>query len=121
MVQFINIIKWVFYLGIILLCIIFYEVAATRKNEINELNAYYKQKEVADSILLRRIQRDKEDLEFAYRDSLRQMRINYILLQNEKSRKKTVNDIRILKSNPSTQFKDSIWANGWKPEEPLPF
>jgi len=100
--------------------IIMYEYAAQQKATLNEQLTYQKAKAVEDSIKIRQIIRKKEDEAFKYRDSLRIVKINYILLQNEKSRKKTGGLIKLI-PNSTTEFRDSLWTDEWSRKDSLPY
>ena len=98
-----------------------YEYAAQKHKALKEELNYQEAKSVEDSIKIRQIIRAKDLEAFRYRDSLRTAKINYILLKNEKSRKQTGATIQRIKSNPSTEFRDSLWADEWSRKDSLPY
>lgn len=111
---------WVVILLLLILSVILYEVASYKDKALkNELD-YQRIKASSDSIKLRQLLRSKEDEAFRYRDSLRQAKINYILLKNEKSRKKTGDLIKLI-PNSSTEFRDSLWTEEWSRKDSFPY
>jgi hypothetical protein len=112
---------WVVILLLLILSVIFYEVAAYKDKSLKEQLEYQNVKASTDSLRMRQLIRMKEEEAFKYRDSLRQANINYILLKNEKSRKQTSATIQRIKSNPSTEFRDSLWAEEWSRKDSLPY
>lgn len=111
---------WILILLLAIVSVVFYEIASNNKRTLQEHLDYQKAKAIKDSIYVRQVIRAQEDAAFKYRDSLRQERINYILLKNEKSRKKTAVDIkRIATADDAT--KDSMWINAWSIQDSLPF
>jgi uncharacterized membrane protein YvbJ len=111
---------WIVIFILLILCVIFYEIAANKDKVLEEIQKYEQLKSAADSIKMRRLLRQKEDEAFQYRDSLRQAKINYILLKNEKSRKKTGDLIKLI-PNSSTEFRDSLWTEEWSRKDSLPY
>ncbi len=101
--------------------ILMYEYAAQKHKALKEELNYQEAKSVEDSIKIRQIIRAKDLEAFRYRDSLRTAKINYILLKNEKSRKQTGATIQRIKSNPSTEFRDSLWTDEWSRKDSLPY
>ena len=111
---------WIVILILLIVSVIFYEVGVNAKRDLQEQIDFDNAKAVKDSIMVRQAIRSREEIAFRYRDSLRQARINYILLQNEKSRKKTIIDIkRVADADDAT--RDSLWINSWAVKDSFPF
>jgi CRISPR/Cas system CMR subunit Cmr4 (Cas7 group RAMP superfamily) len=103
---------WITVLLLLIALVTLYEYGARKKDEYQELLDYQNTKAIKDSIKMRSLIRQKEDALFIYRDSIRQQKIDYILLQNEKSQKQIRDVIRIL-PNSDTKFRDSLWTDEW--------
>jgi len=111
---------WIVILILLIMTVIFYEIGASNKRALQEEKDFNNAKAIRDSILVRQVIRAKDEAAFKYRDSLRQERINYILLKNEKSRKKTIIDIkRVADADDAT--RDSLWINSWAVKDSFPF
>lgn len=100
--------------------IIMYEVFSKQKE-------FYKQElkdaqitAYQDSIKLRQTVRRYEDEAFRYKDSLIQAKINYTILQNENSRKKTIKNIQSIAIAPDS-VKDIMWINAWATKDSFPY
>lgn len=98
--------------------IIMYEYASRQREAYKKELEFQMTKALQDSISMRRLIRAKDDEAFRYRDSIRQQRINYIKLQNEKQRIKIIRDIKYLPAADDTT-KDELWINSWATEDSL--
>jgi len=109
---------WIVIFVLALFAVIFYEVGTNAKNALKEQIEFNNAKAIRDSILVRQVIRSKDDAAFRYRDSLRQQKINYIKLQNEKQRVRIIRDIKYLPAADDST-KDDIWLNSWGTEDSL--
>lgn len=100
--------------------IVMYEYASRQKQAYQKELEFQMTKALKDSISMRRLIRIKDDEAFRYRDSIRQQRINYIKLQNEKQRVKIIRDIKYLPAADDST-KDNLWINSWATEDSLLF
>lgn len=108
--------QWILFFLMGIVIIVLYEYSAKQRAMFEEEIKFQQTQAIRDSIHLRRIIRSKEDAAFLYRDSLRQQRIDYITLQNEKTKKYIREVIRIL-PNSDTDFRDSLWTAEWARED----
>lgn len=111
---------WILILILLIISTVLYEVAAIRQKELKEQLEYQETKALEDSINIRKIIRQKDKEAFLFRDSLRQAKINYIKLQNEKQRVKIIRDIKYLPAADDST-KDNLWINSWATEDSLLF
>ena len=109
---------WVVILILGIIAVVFYEIAGNNKRALQEQIEFNNAKAIRDSILVRQVIRAKDDAAFRYRDSLRQQKINYIKLQNEKQRVRIIRDIKYLPAADDST-KDDIWLNSWGTEDSL--
>lgn len=98
--------------------IIMYRYAAHQRKLYKAELDYQTTKAYQDSISMRRLLRYKEEQAFRYRDSLRQEKINYIKLQNEKQRVKIIKEIKSIAAAADSS-RDIIWTESWVTEDSL--
>lgn len=94
--------------------------ARDSKNKLEQELIDKNVKAQTDSLLLRKVIREQDDILMRYRDSIRTQRINYILLQNEKSRKQTANAVKSV-ATASDSTKTIMWVNEWAIKDTFPF
>lgn len=115
-----NNLYWIFTLILLITLVVLYEYGVQQKLHYQELIKYQNTKAIKDSIRMRGLIREKEDALFMYRDSIRQQKIDYIILQNEKSRKQVKDVIRLLPTS-DTQFRDSLWTDEWTRKDSISY
>lgn len=97
---------------------ILFKIAQNRTARLNQELLDNGLKAKAVELKYKKQLRDEEDKNFMLRDSLRQEKINYTKLQNEKSRTKI---IKLINSIPaaSDSTKDSLWTAAWDKQDSL--
>ena len=108
--------NWILFLLMATSIVVLYEYASLQKKKYSEEIKFQQTRAIRDSIDYRRLIRLKEDEAFKFRDSLRQQKIEYITLQNEKTRKQIKDVIRILPTS-DTQYRDSLWTSEWTKQD----
>jgi hypothetical protein len=108
--------QWILFLIMSVIIVVLYKYSAKQHMKYQEEIEYQQTKAIKDSIKMRMAIRLKEDEAFRYRDSLRQQKIDYITLQNEKVTKQIRDVIRILPTS-DTKFRDSLWSDEWAKQD----
>jgi type II secretory pathway pseudopilin PulG len=98
--------------------IVMYRYASNQRQAYKKELEYQLTKAYQDSISMRRLLRYKDDEAFRYIDSLRQEKINYIKLQNEKQRVKIIREIKSI-ATATDSSRDDVWLNSWATEDSL--
>jgi hypothetical protein len=111
---------YILFLAMFLTIVFLYEYSNRQHMKYKEELEYQQAKSIKDSIKLRMMIRLKEDEAFEYRDSIRQQKIEYITLQNEKSQKHIRDVIRILPTS-DTKFRDSLWTDEWTKQDTVSY
>jgi CHASE1-domain containing sensor protein len=104
------------FLGLITATGLLYKHAQKQKMLYERELKFQRVRAIKDSVEKRQLIRAHEDALFQYRDSVRQQKIEYITLQNEKSRKKIREVIRFI-PNASSQYRDSLWTTEWERQD----
>jgi hypothetical protein len=112
--------RLILFIAMSIVIVVLYKIGVDMNNKLKEEQMYNDTKAIQDSINYRKYVRQLEEEVFQYSDSLRTLKINLILSENENNREKTNDAIKRLR-NSDNAYRDSIWANEWAKEESSPF